>query len=393
MDGQVTNPTGEAAANPSQVEAGAPAPSGSQYRTGMLVSVPHPGIPDDEDQPGGQQAGATTPTAQRSARGPNRPGPARPHQEPPRANLEDGGAGEDPGDTGQPADSGQEPAPYKVLDYKGRQVPVRDEAELLRLAQQGFDYTVKTQMLAPHLADLRAIAALKADPARAAQLQALLSGQALPTGDGAPSQAGPAAPKLPVIYVRDPQGNILRGEDGQPVKADPTFVHAIKDYVDALGLESKAGPATLTPELAAITTQVQVGKVSAYVKETYGREDFSSAIPLIQEAMVAQGITAGDPRDNPTTWLSIYNHLALTNGLPAPGRPAPGAAPDPGQQPSSKRANKSDIKAAAQTPARDNSPRPKQDFDQAIKRAKENGTLANWTQAVGLVISHPGLEE
>jgi hypothetical protein len=264
---------------------------------------------------------------------------------------------------------------------------------LLRLAQQGFDYTVKTQMLAPHLADLRAIAALKADPARAAQLQALLSGQALPTGDGAPSQAGPAAPKLPVIYVRDPQGNILRGEDGQPVKADPTFVHAIKDYVDALGLESKAGPATLTPELAAITTQVQVGKVSAYVKETYGREDFSSAIPLIQEAMVAQGITAGDPRDNPTTWLSIYNHLALTNGLPAPGRPAPGAAPDPGQQPSSKRANKSDIKAAAQTPARDNSPRPKQDFDQAIKRAKENGTLANWTQAVGLVISHPGLEE
>jgi hypothetical protein len=268
---------------------------------------------------------------------------------------------------------------------------VKDEAELISLAQQGIDYTVKTQMLAPHLNDLRAIAAIKADPAKAAQLQALLSGQAMPQAGGAPGQQ-PAASKLPVIYVRDEFGNVVRGQDGQPVQADPTFVHAIKDFVDALGLGKPAAPAALPPELAGLVTQTQVGRVAAYVKETYGREDFTSAIPMIQQAMVAQGITQGDPRDNPDTWLNIYNYMALTNRLPAPGQAAPGAVPAPGGQPKSQRANKSDIKAAAQTPNLNNTRDRGRDLDAAIKRAKEQGSSNAWQDAVGLIISHPDLE-
>jgi hypothetical protein len=39
-------------------------------------------------------------------------------------------------------------APYKVLKVQGKEIPVKDEGELLTLAQKGMDYTQKTQQLA-----------------------------------------------------------------------------------------------------------------------------------------------------------------------------------------------------------------------------------------------------
>lgn len=376
MSMEATNPTDQAPANQQDAGAGGGEQPGSQYRTGMLVSVPHPGI--QEDQPGeGPEAGGQA------------PGPERPGQEPARANQEGEREGED---HGQP--EAGEVKPYRVLPYRGRHVPVKDEAELERLASQGLDYTTKTQMLAPHLADMRALAALRADPAKAAQLNALLSGQPLPEAGGAPGQpATPAPAKLPVIYVRDQLGNVVHGEDGKPVQADPTFVHAIKDYVDGLGLERQGGPAPMAPELAGLVTQAQVARVADYVKQTYGREDFTAAIPMIQEAMVAQGIRAGDARDNPDTWLSIYHHLALTSRLTTAGAaPAPqGQAP--GGQPTSKRANKSETKAAAQTATPSTARDRGKDLDAAIKRAMEQGGSQVWREAVGLAVHHPDLEQ
>ncbi len=387
MADQVTNPTaGEAANQPGAGASDSGAP-GSQYRPGMLVSVPHPGIPDDEgDQPGGPEPSEA-----------KQPGPAKSGQESKATNLEDGGAGDSPGkEDGGQEQAGQDGQPFMVLDYKGRKVPVKDHDELVRMAQQGFDYTVKTQMLAPHLNDLRTLANLRANPTTAAQLEALLNGQALPgTGPAGGQAAGGQAPaKLPEIYVRDQQGNIMRDEDGQPMKADPTFVYALRDYVEALGLD-KPAQAAMSPELASLATQVQVGKVASYVKQTYGRDDFTAAIPLIQHAMVSQGIRAGDPRDSPDTWVAIYSHLALTNQLPAAKAPGGDPNKDAGgaEEPTSKRKNMSETKVAAKSATPDNTGQSGKALDEAIGRAKQHGSMANWSQAVGLVISHPDLEQ
>lgn len=47
--------------------------------------------------------------------------------------------------------STQEPqAPFKVLRYRGQDVPVQTEQDLIELASQGIDYTRKTQQLAPY---------------------------------------------------------------------------------------------------------------------------------------------------------------------------------------------------------------------------------------------------
>lgn len=110
---------------------------------------------------------------------------------------------------------------------------------------------------------------------------------------------------------------------------------------------------------------------------------------------MAQGITAGDPRDNPTTWLSIYNHLALTRRLPAGGRAAqdqPGARTGADQQPTSRRANKNEQKEAGRTAAPSTARTGGKDLDAAIKRAKEQGGSQVWREAVGLAVHHPDLE-
>ena len=43
-----------------------------------------------------------------------------------------------------------QPKPYRVLKYRGQEVPVMSEEDLLRLASQGIDYTQKTQRIAPY---------------------------------------------------------------------------------------------------------------------------------------------------------------------------------------------------------------------------------------------------
>ena len=75
---------------------------------------------------------------------------------------------------------GEEPEKY-IIKWQGQDKEVTQE-ELLDLAQKGFDYTQKTQVLATErdqLAPYRGLANLiKSDPVKAAQIAAILSGQA-----------------------------------------------------------------------------------------------------------------------------------------------------------------------------------------------------------------------
>jgi hypothetical protein len=78
------------------------------------------------------------------------------------------------------ADEPDEPDKYTIR-WQGQDKEVT-QAELLDLAQKGFDYTQKTQALAQerdNLAPMQGLATLlKSDPIKAAQIAAILSGQA-----------------------------------------------------------------------------------------------------------------------------------------------------------------------------------------------------------------------
>lgn len=404
MSFPATNPTPDASANPPQAGAGS-SDFGSRPNIdhNTLVYVPHPGLDDGDEQPGGPE-----PQPQAAPRR----APERREASPARTANRQGAGGQGQSQPG--ADGDQDPAaspapaqPYKVIKYKGREVAIESEDKYHELASQGLDYTVKTQMLAPYLNDLKALARLRSTPEGAARLEAILRGEEPGTAGGAAGLAGqrggqPAPAKLPEIYVRDAMGNVVYGEDGQPVKADPTFVHAVRDMLQAMGYDQPGqagqagqgrGPAPgIPPELAPLVTERQVAQVDAYVKQNFNRDDFRAAIPAIQEAMLARGITPGDPRDNPDTWLNIYTHLALTGGIPAPaGGQANGGAGDP--PPSVRRPNKNAAKEAGQVPAHQMNQPPGLDLDKAIARAKEHGRSSDWQEVVGLIVGHPALQE
>lgn len=400
MSFPATNPTPDAPANPTPGAESSDFGSRPNIDHNTMVYVPHPGLDDGDEQPARQES---QPQSQPQA-APRRAPERRPASPAGTANRPSEGGQEQP----QPQPSGdgdQTPAqPFKVIKYKGREVAIDSEDRYHELASQGLDYTVKTQMLAPHMRDLQALARLRSTPEGAARLEAILRGEDPGTAGGAvrlPGQGGgqPAPAKLPEIYVRDGLGNVVYGEDGQPVKADPTFVHAVRDMLQAMGFD-QAGQAGqgrgqapgIPPELAPLVTERQVSQVEAYVKQSFGREDFRAAIPAIQEAMLASGIAPGDPRDNPDTWLNIYTHLALTGGVPAPaGGQANGGAGDP--PPSIRRPNKSAAKEAGQFPAHQMNQPPGHDLDKAIARAKEHGRSSDWQEVVGLVVGHPALQE
>jgi hypothetical protein len=391
MSFPATNPTLDASANPTPGADSSDFGSRPNIDHNTMVYVPHPGLDDGDEQPGGPE-----PQPQ-----------AAPRRAPERATANRQGEGGQEQTQPQPSGDGDQAQPFKVIKYKGREVAIDSEDKYHELASQGLDYTVKTQMLAPYLNDLKSLARLRSTPEGAARLEAILRGEepgAIPGGQAGgagrlPGQGGgqPAPAKLPEIYVRDPNGNVVYGDDGQPVKADPTFVHAVRDMLQAMGYDQPGqegqgrGQAPgIPPELAPLVTERQVARVEAYVKQSFNRDDFRSAIPAIQETMLARGIVPGDPRDNPDTWLNIYTHLALTGGIPAPaGGQASGGAGDP--PPSVRRPNKSAAKEAGQVPTHQMNQPPGHDLDKAIARAKEHGRSSDWQEVVGLVVDHPAL--
>ena len=78
-----------------------------------------------------------------------------------------------------PETEGEEPDKF-IIKWQGQDKEVT-QAELLDLAQKGFDYTQKTQALAEErnqLAPYQGLARLMADPSKAGQIAAILSGQA-----------------------------------------------------------------------------------------------------------------------------------------------------------------------------------------------------------------------
>ena len=64
----------------------------------------------------------------------------------PAKNDAEGSTAGDKGEGQTPA----QPKPYRVLKYRGQEVPVMSEEDLIKLASQGIDYTQKTQQIAPY---------------------------------------------------------------------------------------------------------------------------------------------------------------------------------------------------------------------------------------------------
>lgn len=111
-----------------------------------------------------------------------------------RSDEGDGYGGEAPEETArdgiETAQTEQQTAkPYKVLKYHGQEVPVGSEEELVGLAQQGLDYTRKTQRLAPYRGFIEK---LERDPALMARVVGLMNGNA---EQSAPDAARASAPR------------------------------------------------------------------------------------------------------------------------------------------------------------------------------------------------------
>jgi hypothetical protein len=84
------------------------------------------------------------------------------------------------------------PPPFKVLKVQGKEVPVKDEAELIELAQKGLDYTRKTQGVADERREVeKKYADLDATAAKFNEMmERLLAGKPADTekGNGKPAK-------------------------------------------------------------------------------------------------------------------------------------------------------------------------------------------------------------
>ena len=127
-------------------------------------------------------------------------------------------AGADAGPSDQAdldANSGQDQSgntePVMTLKVRGQEIPIKDRGHLKNLAQMGLDYNAKLHILNPHLDTLKQVMAAQNDPARAAQLNAILTGQPVQVRCGCPARASPRAGKpagqIPRIPIRDAEGN------------------------------------------------------------------------------------------------------------------------------------------------------------------------------------------
>lgn len=388
MGDEVTNGgDSQTAAQPNQAGAGG-GDLASQIGPETIVQVSHPDFEQSPENGAETQTPGDTPAATAQAQA-----------APTGADGQDGG-GQAPqapqapqGPEGQ-AGEGGEAKPYAVLNYRGQDVPVQTEEQMRNLAQQGFSYNVNMEMLAPHKATLQRIFALQADPEKAPILEALLTGGEMPSGPAAagtgqaPGQAGGG---LPEIFVKDELGNVMRGEDGQPMKADATFMHGIVDTLKALGIDpaklSQAGqenkaPAT-DPRVASMVSEREIASYSQYCSDTYG-VDFKAAVPKVQEAMSHMGIGTGDPRDTPKTWDGIVAHLVATGQLSKADPAAAGGEARP--------ENKSKLKEQAQVAQASNKQPGGFDRKAAIAAAIKEGGGNAFVGVVGSLVSHPDLE-
>lgn len=78
---------------------------------------------------------------------------------------------------GQPQGSTKDGEPILTLNHQGREIPISSKEDLILLAQQGLDYTVKTQQLSPFR---KAIEYLNRNPEAMARLQAQMEGKEVP---------------------------------------------------------------------------------------------------------------------------------------------------------------------------------------------------------------------
>lgn len=311
--------------------------TGSDQPQGIgMVTVPHP----DLDQPGGGE-----PTEPQTPEGPERDG-------------------------APPAE------PVTVLRYRGQEYPIESAEQLEQLASMGLDYAAKTQLAAPYVQFAKSMSELeRTNPQAAEQVKALLQGKEPPTAQPAAGQAEP-------LYMQNPDGSLA------PVPQE--FVQLLDQYLERKGLTGKNPAAADNPELdelrQAVAPMVLNQRLEAcqdYVKKTYGRDDFQKAVPLIQQELAAMGVAAGDPRDNPQTWLGIYAQLALAGRLDGI---------DPQTKIKDRPENKSGLKRGALPPGSTQTPKAPEGWRAATEKALKTGSAKDLEAAIGLRISHPDLE-
>jgi hypothetical protein len=362
----LTNPQEETAANPGQGADDFSA-SGSQFKEGDLVRVAHPDF---------DQADDAAVKADGDGAGQSRDGAAM-------GEANEREAGEEAGLERNQEDEArsEEGEPVATLTYRGQKVPVKSREQLMELASKGLDYTTKTQMAAPYVHLAQAMNALEArDPKKAQMVVDILSGQDGESAQGAQNAQG----------ADQPEHYFITDENGQKVPVDNTFVQALDTVLKARGITPEAlqqqlnqrqdpNQAAANQYMSRLVTKEQVNEASSYVKNTFGRDDFMQAIPLIQQEMAQAGITQGDPRDNPTTWVQVYQTLALSGRLP--------------QTQKAKPESKRELKQKAQSGKLANASEKGKAWQEYAKKAIESGENQDFVRAVGARITHPDFEK
>ncbi|KIX13995.1 hypothetical protein [Dethiosulfatarculus sandiegensis] len=359
----LTNPQGEKAANPGQ-GADEFSTSGSQFKEGDLVRVEHPDF---------DQADDAAVKADGEAAGQARDGAAMGESDERETGDQAGSEQNREGDSGS-----EEGKPVATLTYRGQQVPIKSREQLIELASKGLDYTAKTQMAAPYVHLAQAMNVLEAkDPQKAQQVIDILSGR-----EQSGAQKAQNANQAEQFFITD--------ENGQKLPVDNTFIQALDTVLQARGLTPEAlqqqlnqqqdpNQAAASQYMSRLVTKEQVNEVSSYVKNTFGRDDFMQAIPMIQQEMAQAGITQGDPRDNPTTWIQAYQNLALSGRLPQTKMAKPESKRGLKQKAQSGKFSDAEAKAEA--------------WQQASRQALKSGENQDFVRAVGARISHPDFEK
>lgn len=348
MDEPITTPSADPqgtppAAGPQAGDHGSETPNGGID----LVTVPHP----DFDEPGDGEPQAPQPPAGQDQTG---------------------------ADTGN-APAGDQPTHYKTLTYRGQEYPIASEDQLKELASMGLDYAAKTQIAAPYVQFAKRMNALeRTNPEQAEAVKAMLEGRE----PAQPGKAG-AAPEQPIY---------MQTEDGSLVPVPQEFMSILDQYLERKGLTGKPDAGgqpnqeltELRQAVAPMVLQQRVDQCAAFVKQTYGRDDFQQAIPMIQQELARQGIVEGDPRDNPQTWVGVYAQLALGGRLDGI---------NPQTKVKDQPANQSGLKRGALPPHGSPTPKPPEGWKSATEKALKSGAARDFEQAIAERISHPELEE
>ena len=184
---------------------------------------------------------------------------------------------------------------------------------------------------------------------------------------------------------------MVYGDDGQPLFAEPSFVHGVADLIRAMGIQPggqpKTAPAELPPEVAQVIAEKRLDKTRHYYKETY-KADFDQVAPDVFGYMIQNmGIQPGSENDTAQAFEHAFLKLKAIGKLGSNGNGSGSQVKLP--------ENKSQLKSQAQ--AASGAGHYKQnptglDYDTALKKAVKTASPDDWLNVVSAAVVHPDLK-